>query len=87
MKYEDPRGTSDGTALGEGQTTYEQMVGQASINYTSNFGLHNVEALALVEARDNKGCGLSAYAKNLPFIHFRNWGLEYRQKTQSVVGV
>ena len=67
-KYEDPRGTSDGTALGEGQTTYEQMVGQASINYTSNFGLHNVEALALVEARDNKGCGLSAYAKNLPFI-------------------
>ena len=73
-KYEDPRGTSDGTALGEGQTTYEQMVGQASINYTSNFGLHNVEALALVEARDNKGCGLSAYAKNLPFIQLPELG-------------
>ena len=40
----------------------------------SNFGLHNVEALALVEARDNKGCGLSAYAKNLPFIQLPELG-------------
>lgn len=67
-QYEDPRGTANGTELGEGQTNYEQMVGQASINYANSFGLHNVEVLALVEARDNKSHGLSAYAKNLPFI-------------------
>ena len=73
-KYEDPRGTSDGTALGEGQTTYEQLVGQAGISYTNSFGLHNVEALALVEARDNKSHGLSAYAKNLPFVQLPELG-------------
>lgn len=70
-QYEDPRGTANGTELGEGQTNYEQMVGQASINYANSFGLHNVEVLALVEARDNKSHGLSAYAKNLPFIQDR----------------
>ena len=62
-QYEDPRGTANGTELGEGQTNYEQMVGQASINYANSFGLHNVEVLALVEARDNKSHGLSAYAR------------------------
>ena len=37
-QYEDPRGTANGTELGEGQTNYEQMVGQASINYANSFG-------------------------------------------------
>ncbi|MFR7498663.1 MAG: SusC/RagA family TonB-linked outer membrane protein [Bacteroides stercoris] len=73
-QYEDPRGTANGTELGEGQTKYEQMVGQASINYANSFGLHNVEVLALVEARDNKSHGLSAYAKNLPFIQLPELG-------------
>lgn len=73
-QYEDPRGTANGTELGEGQTNYEQMVGQASINYANSFGLHNVEVLALVEARDNKSHGLSAYAKNLPFIQLPELG-------------
>lgn len=66
-KYSDPRGTADGTSLGEGQSTYEQLVGQASINYANKFGLHNVEAMALVEARDYKSNNFSAYGKNLPF--------------------
>lgn len=66
-EYNDPRGVADGTNLGEGQTTSEQLVGQGSINYINKFGLHNIELLALVEARDNKSNGLSAYGKDLPF--------------------
>lgn len=70
----DPRGTDQGVNIGEGQTTYEQLVGQASISYQHSFGLHNVEALALVEARDYKTNNFSAYAKNLPFAQLPEIG-------------
>ncbi len=83
-QYEDPRGTANGTSLGEGQTTYEQMIGQASINYANNFGLNNIEVLALVEARDNKSNGLSAYAKNLPFVQLPE--LSFGVATDSPIG-
>ncbi len=63
----DPRGTENGINMGEGQSNYEQLVGQASIGYTGSFGLHNIDVLALVEARDYKSDSHSAYAKNLPF--------------------
>lgn len=53
--------------LGEGSTYWQQMVGQAGINYTGSFGKNNLEAMALAELRSYKGNGLSAYAKKLPF--------------------
>lgn len=53
--------------LGEGSSFSQQMVGQASINYTGSFGKNNIEAMALAELRSYKGNGLSAYAKKLPF--------------------
>lgn len=56
----------------EGQTTSEQLVGQGSINYINKFGLHNIELLALVEARDNKSNGLSAYGKDSHLISCLN---------------
>ncbi len=66
--YSDPRGTSSGTAIGEGQSTYEQLVGQASILYVNKFAeKHNVDLMLLAELRDNKSNSLSAYGKNLPF--------------------
>lgn len=73
-EYADPRGVANGTSLGEGYSTYEQMVGQGSINYANKFGLHNIELMALVEARDNKGNGISAYGKNLPFASLPELG-------------
>lgn len=82
-KYADPRGTSNGTELGEGQTTYEQLVGQGSINYTNKFGLHNIEAMALVEARDNKSNALSAYGRDLPFESLPE--LDFAQPSQSPI--
>lgn len=63
----DPRGTDQGINIGEGQSTYEQLVGQASINYIHSFGKHNVDAMLLVEGRDYKSNNFSAYAQNLPF--------------------
>lgn len=66
-KQSDPRGTASGINLGEGQSNYEQLVGQASLNYIHSFGKHNVEAMVLTEVRDDKSNNLSAYIKNLPF--------------------
>lgn len=67
IKSADPRGTDLGINIGEGQYTYEQMVGQGSINYVNSFGKNNIDLMALVEARDYKENSMSAYAKNLPF--------------------
>ena len=83
-EYADPRGTASGVNIGEGQSTYEQLVGQASINYSNSFDLHNVEVLALVEARDNKSNGLSAYGKNLPFASLPE--LDFAQPEQKPFG-
>ena len=70
----DPRGNSY-NKLGEGQSNYRQLVGQGSINYANSFGKHNVEALALMEIRQNKSNGLSAYAKNVVFPGLPELGL------------
>lgn len=54
--------------VGEGTSFYKQLLGNAQINYERSFnGVHNVLALALVEARDTKTNDMSAYAKDLSF--------------------
>ncbi len=82
-EYADPRGTANGTEIGEGQATYEQLVGQASINYATSIDLHNIEAMALVEGRDNKNNSLSAYGIQLPFVQLPE--LSYAQAAQSPI--
>lgn len=62
----DPRGNTF-IKLGEGQSTYQQLLADFQINYARTFGKNNVAALVLFEARDNKSNGLSAYAKELNF--------------------
>lgn len=47
IKSADPRGTDLGINIGEGQYTYEQMVGQGSINYVNSFGKNNIDLMAL----------------------------------------
>ncbi len=66
-KKSDPRGTDNGINIGEGSSYWQQMVGQASLEYAGQFGKHGVEALALMEVRETKSNSLAAYAKNLPF--------------------
>ncbi len=63
----DPRGTDNGINIGEGSSYWQQMVGQASLEYAGQFGNHGIEALALMEVRETKSNSLAAYAKNLPF--------------------
>lgn len=79
----DPRGTDQGINIGEGQSTYEQLVGQASINYIHSFGKHNVDAMLLVEGRDYKSNNFSAYAQNLPFAQLPE--LDYGVATKNPV--
>ncbi len=74
VQASDPRGVDLGINLGEGQYTYEQLVGQASINYVNTFGKNNIDIMALVEARDYKENSMSAYAKNLPFAELPELG-------------
>ena len=83
-QYADPRGTADGTSLGEGQNNYEQLVGQLSINYDNSFGLNNLSLMAMLEARDNSSNGTSAYGKNIPFVQLPELG--FAQPTQSPIG-
>ena len=70
----DPRGYTV-NYLGEGQYSTRQLVGQFSINYANKIGLNNIEAMALVEARDWKCNSLSAYAKNVPISSIAELGL------------
>ena len=71
---DDPRGTSNGINLGEGQATSQQLVGQGSINYANTFGKHNIEALALVELRDYRSNNMLAYNKNMSFAELPELG-------------
>lgn len=66
-KVTDPRGDGSGNQVGEGSTYSQQMTGQASIGYVNSFGGNNIDLLALMEIRDYRGNGLSAYAKDIPF--------------------
>lgn len=63
----DTNNSADGNKVYDGQSNYQQMVGQAGINYANTFGKHAVELLALAEVRDSRTYKFSAYAKNLPF--------------------
>ncbi|MCR5003459.1 MAG: TonB-dependent receptor [Bacteroidales bacterium] len=67
QRTDNPHVSDNVINLGEGSTYYQTLVGQASLNYSAAFGVNHVDGLALVEARDNKSNGLSAYAKDLPF--------------------
>ena len=58
---------SEGTNVYDGQSNYQQMVGQAGITYANTFGNHSIELLALAEIRDAKSNSLSSYAMKLPF--------------------
>lgn len=62
----DPRGYTS-NYVADGQYTAEQLVGQFSVQYANKFGDHNIEAMALVEGRDYKSNGFSAYAYQVPF--------------------
>lgn len=66
-KTADPRGTSNGINLGEGEYSFTQLVGQASAGYIHSFGKHNLDLLALSEVHDYNNYSLSAYGKNLSF--------------------
>ena len=74
QRTDTPNVSDNVTNLGEGTTFYESLVGQASLNYDGTFGANHVNALALVELRDNKSNGLSAYAKNIPFASLPELG-------------
>ena len=80
----DPANQSDGVKIGEGQTNYYQLVGQASAGYANSFGKHNIDLLALLEVRDNKSNSLSAYGKNLPFASLPELG--FAQPTTDSIG-
>ena len=66
-KTADPRGTSDGINMGEGESSYTNLVGQGSATYVHSFGKHNIDVLALIELHDNSSYSFSAYGKNLSF--------------------
>lgn len=65
---QDPESTNQ-NRLGEGSYTTEHMVGQLSAGYVRKFGLHNVDALFLVEGRDYKSSTFAAYADKIPFAN------------------
>lgn len=68
------KGTS--VKVGEGSNFYKQLLGNIQVNYDNTFNkVHNVSVLALMEARENKSNGLSAYAKDLDFPELPELGL------------
>lgn len=52
---------SDPSSLNESSYRYQNKVFQGSINYQNNFGKHGVNALFLVETRQNSGNNIGAY--------------------------
>lgn len=85
-KMADPRGEDKGINLGEGQATYESLIGQGSIQYINSFGKHNVEALALLEMRDYKSNSLSAYGQDIPFVQLPELGQATQTETGAIDG-
>lgn len=83
-KYSDPRGVGNGTELGEGYVTSQQLVGQAGIYYVNSFKKHSIDILALMEVRDNQSYGMSAYARNLTFVQLPE--LNFGQPAQNPIG-
>ncbi len=62
----DARGQTE-RSLGEGLNQWQRLVSQASVNYASTFGLHNIDAMVLMEARDYKTNKFAAYGKGFYF--------------------
>ena len=68
------KGTS--VKVGEGSTYSQQLVGNFQLNYDNTFDkVHNVSVLALMELRENKSNGHSAYAKDLDFPELPELGM------------
>lgn len=63
----DTDGFEKGIQVYDGQTNYQQIVGQAGATYANKFGKHSLELLALAEIRDTRSNNFSAYAIDLPF--------------------
>ena len=59
------KGTS--IRVGQGMNNYTQLLADLQLNYDRTFGDHTLGLLALMEVRDNKSDGMSAYAKDLNF--------------------
>lgn len=83
-KYNDPRGIGNGTELGEGYVNSHQLMGQAGAFYVNSFDKHSLDILALVEVRDNKSNGITAYARQLTFVQLPELG--FGQPAQSPIG-
>lgn len=71
---QDPRGKST-ISLGEGQVTWEQLVGQAGIYYANKFAKNDIDLMFLGEIKDYKTNSFSAYAKDLNFAELPELGL------------
>lgn len=65
-QLQDPRSYTT-NHVASGNTTTERLVGQLSVEYARDFGLHHVNALLLAEERDYKASDLAAYVENVPF--------------------
>jgi TonB-linked SusC/RagA family outer membrane protein len=63
----DVNGAASGNKVGEGTYYQQSITGQASISYAGSFGKHNLDLLALAEARDFQTNNVAAYVKNVPF--------------------
>lgn len=62
-----PNGDGSGNTVQEASQWYYNLTGQVSASYAHSFGKHNVDLLALAEARDYKVKGLGAMSKNITF--------------------
>lgn len=63
----DPSDVSQGNLLSEGSYYSQGLIGQTGLYYVNTFGLHSIDAMALMEWRDTKTNNLLATAQNIPF--------------------
>jgi TonB-linked SusC/RagA family outer membrane protein len=70
--------------VGEGHYSSEQLIGQLSAEYVQQFGKHHVDALLLVEGRDNKSNSMAAYAYKVPFAELPE--LDFGTATTDPIG-
>lgn len=80
----DTDGFENGNQVYDGQSNYQQMVGQAGATYANKFGKHSVELMALAEVRDTRNYKFAAYAINLPFTSLPE--LDYALPHPSPIG-
>lgn len=66
-KTTDPR-QNTANKLHESYSNWQELTGQASLNYENTFGKSDVKALALAEIHDQKSNYFGAYGKGLDFV-------------------